>query len=172
MPPRRARSSPNTCKCSSAAARCATRTWRRRRMAGARGGPGGSSARGWATGKRRSPARFRPSDPLDPKRTGHCCYLQQYCCEMRRPSTLDALFTVPRQGILAATLMEPERWWYLSDLARHLGVHHATLQRELARLTQAEILLTKRDGNRAYYRANADSPVFPDLRNLLMKTAG
>ena len=141
-------------------------------MAGARGGPGGSSARGWATGKRRSPARFRPSDPLDPKRTGHCCYLQQYCCEMRRPSTLDALFTVPRQGILAATLMEPERWWYLSDLARHLGVHHATLQRELARLTQAEILLTKRDGNRAYYRANADSPVFPDLRNLLMKTAG
>src|SRR5439155_25174429 len=90
--------------------------------------------------------------------------------ELRSPSTLDALFTAPRQGILAATLMEPERWWYLSDLARHLGVHHATLQRELARLTQAEILLTKRDGNRAYYRANADSPIFPELRSLLMKT--
>ena len=91
---------------------------------------------------------------------------------MRRPSTLDALFTAPRQGILAATLMEPERWWYLSDLARHLGVHHATLQRELTRLSKAEILQTRRDGNRAYYRANADSPIFPELRNLLMKTAG
>ena len=56
---------------------------------------------------------------------------------MRRPSTLDALFPVPRQGILAATLMEPERWWYLSDLARHLKVHYATLQRELARLSKA-----------------------------------
>jgi DNA-binding transcriptional ArsR family regulator len=91
---------------------------------------------------------------------------------MRRPSTLDALFTGPRQGILAATLMEPDRWWYLSDLARHLGVHHATLQRELTRLTKAEILLSKRDGNRAYYRANPDSPIFPELRTLLAKTAG
>lgn len=91
---------------------------------------------------------------------------------MRRPSTLDALFTAPRQGVLAATLMEPDRWWYLSDLARQLGVHHATLQRELARLTKAEILLRKRDGNRTYYRANPDSPIFPELRNLLTKTAG
>ena len=91
---------------------------------------------------------------------------------MRIPSTLDALFTAPKQGILAATLMEPARWWYLSDLARHLGVHHATLQRELARLTRAEILLTKRDGNRAYYRANSDSPIFPELQTLLRKTAG
>ena len=91
---------------------------------------------------------------------------------MRRPSTLDALFTAPRQGILAATLMEPERWWYLSDLARHLRVHHATLQRELTRLSKAEILQTRRDGNRTYYRANADSPVFPELRSLLTKTAG
>jgi predicted nucleotidyltransferase len=68
--------------------------------------------------------------------------------------------------------MEPNRWWYLSDLARHLGVHHATLQRELTRLTKAEILLSKRDGNRAYYRANPDSPIFPELRTLLAKTAG
>jgi predicted nucleotidyltransferase len=91
---------------------------------------------------------------------------------MRKSSALDALFTAPRQGILAATLMEPERWWYLSDLARHLAVHHATLQRELARLSRAEILLTKRDGNRAYFRANQDSPIFPELRTLLTKTAG
>src|SRR5690348_13108144 len=91
---------------------------------------------------------------------------------MRRPSTLDALFTAPRQGILAATLMEPGRWWYLSDLARHLRVHHATLQRELARLAKAGILMGRRDGNRTYYRANVDCPVFPELRSLLTKTAG
>src|SRR3954470_15751786 len=91
---------------------------------------------------------------------------------MRRPSPLDALFTGPKQGILAATLMDPDRWWYLSDLARHLGVHHATLQRELTRLTKAEILLRKKDGNRAYYRANRDSPIFPELRTLIAKTAG
>jgi DNA-binding transcriptional ArsR family regulator len=91
---------------------------------------------------------------------------------MRKSAILDALFTAPRQGILAATLIEPDRWWYLSDLARHLGVHHATLQRELARLARAEILLSRRDGNRAYYRANPDCPIFPELRTLLAKTAG
>ena len=91
---------------------------------------------------------------------------------MRRSTTLDALFTAPRQGILLTALMEPGRWWYLSDLARHLGVHHATLQRELARLTKAEILVSKRDGNRVYYRANPDSRIFPELRSLLTKTAG
>ncbi|MBI5709834.1 MAG: hypothetical protein HZC42_05925 [Candidatus Eisenbacteria bacterium] len=68
--------------------------------------------------------------------------------------------------------MEPDRWWYLSDLARELRVHHATLQRELARLTKAEILVSKRDGNRSYYRANEGSPIFPELRSLLAKTAG
>lgn len=91
---------------------------------------------------------------------------------MRKPSTLDALFTPPRRGILAATLMDPERWWYQSDLARHLSVHHATIQRELVRLSQAEILTTRRDGNRVYYRANRESPVFPELRALVTKTAG
>ena len=91
---------------------------------------------------------------------------------MRKPSTLDALFTPPRRGILAATLLDSERWWYQSDLARHLGVHHATLQRELLRLSQAEILTTRRDGNRVYYRANQESPVFSELRALVAKTAG
>lgn len=91
---------------------------------------------------------------------------------MRKPSILDALFTAPRQGILATTLMHPERWWYLSDLARHLRLHHATLQRDLARLSMAGVLLSRKDGNRIYYRANPDSPVFPELRGLLAKTAG
>lgn len=91
---------------------------------------------------------------------------------MRSHATLDALFTAPRQGILATTLMDPERWWYLSDLARHLGLHHATLQRELARLTRVQIVVSRRDGNRVYYKANLDSPVLPELRALFAKTAG
>ena len=40
---------------------------------------------------------------------------------MRKSLTADALFPQTRQKILAATVMFPDRWWYLSDLARHLG---------------------------------------------------
>jgi predicted nucleotidyltransferase len=46
------------------------------------------------------------------------------------------------------------------------------LQRELQDLTDAGILKSHRQGRMVYYQANADSPLFPDLRGLLLKTAG
>jgi len=39
-------------------------------------------------------------------------------------------------------------------------------------LLEAELLLSRRDGNRRYYRANPGHPLFPDLRQLVLKTAG
>jgi Polymerase beta, Nucleotidyltransferase len=39
-------------------------------------------------------------------------------------------------------------------------------------LSEAGILKTHRQGRMVYYQANRDSPVFPDLRGLLLKTAG
>jgi len=91
---------------------------------------------------------------------------------MRKKRTLDALFPKTRQGILAATLVRPEKAWYAAELARRLGVPSSSLQRELQDLTEASILKTHRQGRMAYYQANADSPLFSDLRGLLLKTAG
>ncbi len=53
-----------------------------------------------------------------------------------------------------------------------MNVPSSSLQRELQNLTQAGILKSHRQGRMAYFRANADSPLFPDLRGLLIKTAG
>jgi DNA-binding transcriptional ArsR family regulator len=91
---------------------------------------------------------------------------------MRNVGLLDTLLPKTRQGILAATLMQPQKAWYASELARRMGVPSSSLQRELRDLTQAGILKTHRQGRMAYYQANADSPVFSDLRGLLLKTAG
>src|SRR5471032_371605 len=85
---------------------------------------------------------------------------------------LDALFPRTRQGILGAVLVQPERAWYVSELARRMGVPSSSLQRELQNLTEAKILKTHRQGRMVYYQANVDSPLFPDLRGLLLKTAG
>jgi predicted nucleotidyltransferase len=68
--------------------------------------------------------------------------------------------------------MDPAREWYLSDLARHLGVRPSSLQRELASLVKAGVLRRRRDGNRAYYSAETESPIFGDLHGLLLRTAG
>ena len=108
-------------------------------------------------------------------RTLKTCYLRKkrYCLRnMRNRRTLDALLPKTRQGILAATLVQPEKAWYVSELARRLGVPSSSLQRELQDLTEASILKTHRQGRMVYYQANADSPLFPDLRGLMLKTAG
>jgi DNA-binding transcriptional ArsR family regulator len=91
---------------------------------------------------------------------------------MRKLRTLDALLPKTRQGILAATLVQPAKAWYASELAQRLGVPSSSLQRELHDLTEAGILKTHRQGRMVYYQANRESPVFPDLRGLLLKTAG
>lgn len=91
---------------------------------------------------------------------------------MRNTPPLDALLPKTRQGILAATLLQPEKAWYVSELARRMGVPPSSLQRELRDLAEAGILKTHRQGRMSYYQANVDSPLFPDLRGLLLKTAG
>src|SRR5580658_2826407 len=91
---------------------------------------------------------------------------------MRKIKPLQTLFPKTRQGILAATLVRPEKAWYASELARQMRVPPSSLQRELRDLVAAGILRSHRQGRMLYVQANTRSPLFPDLRGLLLKTAG
>lgn len=91
---------------------------------------------------------------------------------MRKSPLLDALLPRVRQGLLAATVLRPGKTWYLSELARHLGVRPSTVQRELASLVSAGILKRYRDGNRTYFQADENCPVLAELRGLISKTIG
>ena len=91
---------------------------------------------------------------------------------MRTSPILDALFPAVRQRLLAATLLQPDKWWYLTELAAHLGTAPSSLQRELESLTRSGLLERKQDGRRTYYKANTGSPAFNDLERLFAKTAG
>jgi predicted nucleotidyltransferase len=90
----------------------------------------------------------------------------------RKSSVLTALFPRVRQGVLAATLGQPDKWWYLSELAVRLGTSPSSLQRELLSLVASGILVHRREGTRAYFKAETQSPVFRDLQHLFEKTAG
>ena len=91
---------------------------------------------------------------------------------MRNSSVLTALFPQVRQGVLAATLGQPDKWWYLSELADRLGRNPSSLQRELSSLVASGIMVHRREGTRAYFKAETKSPVFRDLQQLFKKTAG
>jgi predicted nucleotidyltransferase len=91
---------------------------------------------------------------------------------MERTAILDAIFPSTRAGVLSSLLLQPERWWFLSELARHLGVGPSSLQRELDSLAEAGIIARREDGRRVYFKADSGSPIFKDLRGLVEKTAG
>ncbi len=110
---------------------------------------------------------FSAPEPLDILR-----YLRNYLRIMRSSPILGALFPAVRRELLAATLLSPEKSWYLSELASHLRTSPSSLQRELDSLTKSGVLERKQDGRRTYYKARSDSPVFQSLRELFAKTAG
>jgi DNA-binding transcriptional ArsR family regulator len=91
---------------------------------------------------------------------------------MRKIRVLDSLMPRTRRGILAATHGQPNIQWYASEIARRLDVPPSSLQRELENLTAAQILTSERQGRMIYYQANTHSPIYPELRGLLLKTAG
>ena len=91
---------------------------------------------------------------------------------MRKKSLADALMPRTRQRLLALTFGFPDRWWYLTELARAIGTSPSSLQRELDALSGAAILLMRRDGRRTYYRANDKSAIYDELRGIVRKTIG
>ena len=91
---------------------------------------------------------------------------------MRKTAGLRALFPTVRGDVLAATLTQPDKWWFLSELAQFIGTTPSSLQRELKALVDGGILEQRREGTRSYFKAQTRSPLFPELRGLLEKTAG
>ncbi len=77
-----------------------------------------------------------------------------------------------RGDLLAATLNQSDKWWYLSELAQFLETTPSSLQRELKALVDGGILQQRREGTRKYFKAETRSPLFPELRGLIEKTVG
>lgn len=86
-------------------------------------------------------------------------------------SVLDWLFPPIRRRVLALLLGRPEKRWHLRELSREAGFAVGTVRREVNGLAGTGLLLRQKEGNRVYYQANRDSPVFQELSGLLRKTA-
>ena len=67
---------------------------------------------------------------------------------------------------------QPERSFYASELIRDAGTGSGAGQRELARLEGSGLIVARRIGHQKHYQANAASPLFSELRNIVLKTVG
>lgn len=84
----------------------------------------------------------------------------------------DALFTKVQQRVLAVLFGKPDRSFYANEVIELAGSGTGAVQRELARLEASGLVHVKRVGNQKHYQANAMSPVYAELRGLVLKTSG
>lgn len=87
-------------------------------------------------------------------------------------SLADALFAKVQQRVLGVLFGSPHRSFFANEV---IGLAHSgtgAVQRELARLEASGLVTVTRVGKQKHYQANASSPVFEELRALVLKTSG
>ena len=89
-----------------------------------------------------------------------------------QPTMADALFPRVRQRVLAVLFGNPDRSFYANEVIALAQSGTGAVQRELAALLDAGLLLTTKRGNQKHFQANSAAPVFAELRGLVLKTMG
>jgi predicted nucleotidyltransferase len=88
----------------------------------------------------------------------------------KRKSLADALFTRTQQRVLGVLFGQADRSYYASELIRMAGTGSGAAQRELARLETSGLIVSRRVGHQKHYQANTASPLFAELRGIVLKT--
>jgi predicted nucleotidyltransferase len=93
--------------------------------------------------------------------------------EPRAPYGLaDALFSRVQQRVLGVLFGNPDRSFFANEVIALADSGTGAVQRELTRLEAAGLLSAKRVGRQKHYQANPSSPIFAELRGVVMKTSG
>ena len=85
---------------------------------------------------------------------------------------IEKLFPRARAELIRLLFTDPNRTLHLREIARLSGLALGTIQREVANMRASELILERRDGNRLYFSANTQNPIFTELQNIALKTTG
>lgn len=87
-------------------------------------------------------------------------------------SILETLLPKARAEIVRLLFSDASKELHQRELARLSGLAIRTLQNEVAKLKGVDLLVSRRDGNRLYFRANTEHPIYPELHGIAIKTSG
>ncbi len=86
---------------------------------------------------------------------------------------LDTLITSKtRIKLLLKFFLNSNSRSYLRNLETEFGESTNSIRLELNKFEQSGLLKSELDGNRKYFRANTDHPLFKDIHNILLKQIG
>ena len=89
-----------------------------------------------------------------------------------RTDFADALFGKTRRSLLALLFGQPERSFYLREIAARAGSGMGQVQRELRQLVSAGLVLREPRANQVHFRANPKAPIYGELLGIVTKTFG
>jgi hypothetical protein len=78
-----------------------------------------------------------------------------------------ALFTKTRAAVLSLYLLNPTLRFHIREAVRRLRMGQGTVQKEIAALWKAGLLVRSREGKSLQYQANPNNSAFAPLRALL-----
>lgn len=87
-------------------------------------------------------------------------------------SLSDALFAKTQRRVLGLLFGNPDRSFFANEIVRLAESGIGAVHRELATLEAAGLVTATRIGNQKHYQANRASPIFAELRGIVVKTFG
>jgi uncharacterized protein len=61
---------------------------------------------------------------------------------------------------------------HIREIERRTQLNDRTIRQELIKLLKLDLVIDRKDSNRVYYRANKINPLYPEIHNLVLKSAG
>ncbi len=77
-----------------------------------------------------------------------------------------------RAAIFRLLFSGMEKELHVREIQRRSTLNDSTIRQELRKLVRLDLVQGRKDSNRVYYRANKENPLYPELRNLVIKTTG
>ena len=84
----------------------------------------------------------------------------------------NGLFGKTRQAVLALLYGQADSSFYTKQVLDAVKIGRGAVQRELKNLTDTDIIIREIQGRQVYYRANAQCPIFNELKSIVRKTFG
>jgi len=77
-----------------------------------------------------------------------------------------------REKLLTQLFSHTDRSFYVRELHELINEDATNISRELKKLEELGLVICQPMANIKYYQANADSPIFHELKNIILKTNG
>ena len=77
-----------------------------------------------------------------------------------------------RQKIILLFIYNPDKEYYINEIARLIGTSAGNVQRELKKLSESGFLTKNSKGNAVYFKIDRSNRLLPDIKSIVDKTIG